>query len=168
MWTKGLYQSNIGFKNTIRQKQKEIARKHRKRYWKTFLPFVFSLRFLLEFSALFLLVFSIYRYNEKHATTTLMVLVVLPEIIKIVSNARKKFIKESLNMQMAISLSLLMTQVPYWTLMMFKSYYEEAITKPYYMLLFFWFLLFPFIRHGLNNYLATFNIYKDRYALLKS
>ena len=42
---KGLYESNIGFKKFIRRKQKEIRRKHWKAYWRTFLPFVFSLRF---------------------------------------------------------------------------------------------------------------------------
>ncbi len=56
-FTKGLYQANNGFKKFVRNKQKEIGRKQRKRFWKTFPKFLMSTRFILEFFALLVLVF---------------------------------------------------------------------------------------------------------------
>jgi hypothetical protein len=66
-WTRGLYQANNGFKKFIRDKQKEITRKHRRLYWKTLPKFLLSPRFIIEFVLLILLISFIYQYSPKAA-----------------------------------------------------------------------------------------------------
>lgn len=168
IWTKGLYQSNIGFKKFTMKKQKEIGRKQRKAFWKTFLPFVFSHRFLFEFTALAVITFLAYLYSFKASFFVLMLAVILVECSKLAYGGFKKFSKRSLNMQMAVSASLLVMQMPYLSIMFFNWYYEGAETKPYYTLFILGFVVFTISRHGLNNYIKTYKTYKERFELLVS
>ena len=80
----------------------------------------------------------------------------------------EKFKKKSLNMQLAVASSLLITQIPFWIMMLFNSQYEGAETKPYYILFIIFFMLFVFSRHGLNHYLSIYKTYKTRFTLLMS
>lgn len=166
IWTKGLYQSNIGFKKFTMKKQKEIGRKHRRAFRKTFLPFVFSLRFLLELSALAGITFLAYLYSFKASFFVLMIAVISVEGAKLAYGGFEKFSKRSLNMQIAVSASMLVMQMPYLSIMLFNWFYEGAETKPYYVLFILGFAIFAISRHGLNIYIKTYKTYKERYELL--
>lgn len=164
----GLYQSNIGFKKFTRKKQKEIRRKHWKAYWRTFLPFVFSFWFLVEILVLGIFTFLSYQFGVKSGLLTLVMGVIISEFIKLFYGGFEKFKKKSLNMQLAVASSLLITQIPFWIMMLFNSHYDGIQTKPYYILFIIFALLFIFSRHSLNNYINTYKIYKKRYELLIS
>lgn len=168
IFTSGLYQSNIGFKKFIREKQKEIRRKHWKAYWKTFLPFVFSFRFLFEITTLGLFTFLSYQYNIKSGLLALTLGVIISEFVKLFYGGFKKFKSKSLNIQLAVASSLLMTQIPFWIMMLFNSHYEDVESKPYYILFVIFTLLFIMSRHGLNNYINIYKTYKERFTLLMS
>jgi len=164
----GLYQNNNGFKKFTRKKQKEIGRKHRKAYWKSFLPFVFSIRFFLEFLTLIIVSFITYQYNVKSGLFVLMFAIIISEFTKLFYGGLKKFKSKSLNIQLAVSTSLLVTQMPYWLMMLFNWNYEGVETKPYYILFVLFALLFIISRHSLNNFINIYNTYKERFALLMS
>lgn len=166
IFEKGLYQSNIGFKKFIRLKQKEIGRKQRKTYWKTFLPFVFSKRFFLEFLSLIILTLLAYQYSIKAGLFIVLFSIIISEFTKLFYGGFKKFKTKSLNIQMAVSTSLLVTQIPFWLLMFFNSFYEEVTIKPYYILFVVFTVLFIISRHSLNNFTNIYNTYNERYKLL--
>lgn len=165
IFKKGLYQSNIGFKKFMRQKQKEIRRKHSKMYWRTFLPFVFSYRFLFEILVLAFLAFLGNLYSFKASFIVLTIAIIGVELCKLFYGGLKKISKKSLNMQMAAAASLLTLQVPYMSLMFFKWVYEGVETKPYYLLFIFCFLIFVISRHSLNHYIRIYKMYKERFEL---
>ena len=166
IFEKGLYQSNIGFKKFIKQKQKEIGRKHRKTYWKTFLPFISSIRFFIELLVLTIVTLIAYQYSIKVGLFVAMSGIIITEFTKLFYGGLRKFKTKSLNMQLAISSSLLLTQMPYWLIMLFNWHYEGLEMKPYYILFILFALLFVFSRHSLNNFIKIYNTYNERYQLL--
>lgn len=168
VWTKGLYQSNIGFEKFIKKKRKEIGRKHRKTYWKTFLPFIFSLRFFVEILILVIITFLAFQYSVKAGLFTIMLGVIISEFTKLFYGVFKKFKSKSLNIQTAVASSLLITQLPYWIMMLFNWYFEDVETKPHYILVVFFALLFIMSRHSLNNFINIYKTYNERFKLLTS
>jgi NADH:ubiquinone oxidoreductase subunit K len=148
------------------KKQKEIGRKQRKAFRKNFLPFVFSLRFLLELSALAGITFLAYSHNFKSGFFVLMMAIVGVELSKLAYGGFKKFSNRSLNMQMAVSASPFVMQMPYLSVMLFNWYYEDTVSKPYFILFILGFVLFAISRHGLNIYIKTYKTYKERFELL--
>jgi hypothetical protein len=167
-FNQALFIDDKGFKKFTLKKQKEIGRKQRKAFWKTFLPFVYSLRFLLEFLALAVITFLTYLYSFKASFFILTIAIVGIECSKLAYGGFKKFSKRSLNMQMGVSASLLVIQMPYLSIMLFNWYYEGAETKPYYVLFIVGFAAFAISRHGLNIYIKTYKTYKERFELLVS
>ncbi len=165
---KGLYQSNIGFQKFIRQEQKEIGKKQRKKFWSSLLPFVFSIRFLLEVLLLTSITYLAYLYSLKTSLLVLIITIGLLEFSKMFYGGFKKFSNTSLNMQVAISASLLIMQLPYLTVMLFNWSFEDVENKPYYLLFIMGFIAIVISRHGLNNYINTYKTYKKRYSLLMS
>jgi len=166
VWTKGLYQSNIGFKKFIRQKQKEIGRKHRIFYRKTFFSFLSSKQFIFEFLALIIVVYSIYQYNPKTAFIVSMVACVTPELIKLGIGSFEKANRKSLNMQMAMATGSLFMSINYFFIGGFNSYFEEVIPKPYYIITIFYLILFPLLRHSLNCYRKSLIENRKDYKLM--
>ena len=168
IFEKGLYQSNIGFEKFIKKKRKEIGRKQRKTYWKTFLPFVFSLRFFVETLILVIISFLVYQHNVKAGLFAILFGVIIAEFTKLFYGGLKKFKSKSLNIQLAVASSLLMTQLPYWIMMVFDWNFKDVEFKPYYILFCLFTLLFVFSRHSLNNFIKIYNTYNERYKLLMS
>lgn len=168
IFEKGLYQSNIGFKNFVKQKQKEIRRKNFRSYWRSFLPFVFSFQFLIEFIILALITYMCYQFSAKAGLLVLISGIVIAEFVKLLYGGLKKFKSKSLNIQLAIASSLLITQIPYWIMMLFNDHYEDVQTKPYYILFIIFALMLIFSRHSLSNYITIYKRYKTRYELLIS
>ncbi|WP_296382441.1 hypothetical protein [Winogradskyella sp.] len=165
---KGLYQSNIGFKKFIRKKQKEIGRKHRKNYRKTFLSFLTSSRFIVEFILLDITIYSIYQFNPKTAFVIVIIACVIPELSKIGFGAFEKANRKSLNMQMATATGSLFMSLNYFFIAGFGNYYEDVTPKPYFIAIIFYVVLFPFLRHSLNCYRTSLNENKKDYKLLTS
>ncbi|NRD18509.1 hypothetical protein HNV08_00500 [Winogradskyella eckloniae] len=168
IFEKGLYQSNAGFKKFIRNKQKEIGRKHRKAYWKTFVPFITSIRFFVELLLLAIVTFVAYQYSIKAGLFAIMSGIFISEFTKLFYGGLKKFKSKSLNIQSAVASSLLLTQLPYWLIMLFNWNFENAEVKPYYILFCLFALLFVFSRHSVNNFIKIYNTYNERYKLLIS
>ncbi|MDO5978823.1 hypothetical protein [Flavivirga spongiicola] len=164
---KQLYYSNIGFKKLLKTKRKEIRRKLNKNYWKSFIPYVFSTRFLLEFIALVLLVLTVYRYHQKAAFLVAMCCACIPEFIKLFYSIAKAS-RKSLNMQMAIATGSLFMSLNYFFIEVFNSLFKDVFPKPYVFIIVFYLLLFPFLRHSLNIYISTLRVYKERYKLMLS
>lgn len=168
IWTKGLYQSNVGFKRFVTQKQKDISRKQRKRFWKSFPKFLMSSRFILEFIACIIVVFSVHQNNPKAAGIIALAICYVPEISRIFFGVFDKSSRKSLTMQLSINISGLFTSLSYLFLAGFGQYYDDVANKPYiYMTLLFLFL-FPFIRHSFNVYIEIWKENKSSYKLLTS
>ncbi|WP_282030253.1 hypothetical protein [Winogradskyella eximia] len=165
-FNKAIFIDNKGFKKFTLKKQKEIRRKHWNTYWRTFLPFVFSFRFLIEYIVLGFFTFIGYQYSIKSGLLVLISGVIISEFTKLFYGGLKKFKSKSLNIQMAVASSLLMTQIPFWIMTLFNSHYEDVESKPYYILFVIFTLLFIMSRHGLNNYINIYRTYKERFALL--
>ena len=166
---KALYIDNKGYKKFTFKKQKEIGKKQRRLYRKTFLPFLFSWQFLIELLTLILLTFTIYQYfGHKPALFLLLAAVAVTEFSKLALGGFKTFKNKSLNIQMTLTMVVFFTQISYWLLNVFNWYYEGSGSKPYFVLFIGMFLVFTLSRHCYNTYKKTYETYKNRYALLRS
>lgn len=152
IFDKGLYQSNIGFEKFIRNKQKELGRKQRKLYWRTFVPFIKSAKFFLEFILVLLLVFLIFQYNQKAAFVVAMIISVTPEAFKIFNGVFSKSSKKSLRVQLAFTLSSLFLSFNYFFIAGFNEVFEDQTPKPYIYGIVFYLFIFIFLRHSFNIY----------------
>ncbi len=165
-FNQALYIDHKGFKKFTMKKQKEIGRKHRIFFRKTFLSFVCSKQFLFEFSALSLLVYSIFQFNQKAAFGLAMIASILPEFVKLGIGAFEKANRKSLNMQIAMTTGSLFMALNYLFIGGFNSYYEDNITKPFYIAIMIYMILFPFLRHSLNCYRSALMENRKDYKLL--
>lgn len=162
-FAKGLYQSNIGFKKFIRNKQKELGRKQRKLYWKTFTPFIKSSKFFLEFILTLLVVFFVFQYNHKVAFVIAMIVCVLPEGFKVFNGVFSKSGKKSLRAQLAFGLGSLYLSLNYFFIAGFNEIFENQTPRPYIYGIIFYLFLFVFLRHGYNVYNGIIKENKEEY-----
>ncbi|MBC3845719.1 hypothetical protein H8K90_04970 [Winogradskyella echinorum] len=165
--TKGLYQSNIGFKKFTRNKQKEIGRKNRKRYWIILKDTLMSVSFFLEYIILILLVLASYQYKPKTALLITLVALVIPELLKF-KYVFKKGVRHSLNANMVglLNSSFLCFQG------LILDFYKEEFTfngvVDYRYIICFYLLVYPLTRASFNLYKEVLNTVKARYKLLIS
>ncbi len=163
---KDLFIDGKGFKKFTFKKQKEIGRKHRRRYTRTFLPFLTSYQFILEYAVLILVVYTAYQFNTKTAFIIAMVACYVSELTKVFYGAFEKANLKSLNMQMAMANSSLFITLSYFMIYGFNSYYDHISHKPYIIMIVFCVVLFPFLRHSFNCYKAALKENKEHYQLL--
>ena len=168
IFTKGLYQSNIGFEKFIRNKQKELGRQQRKIYRRTFIKFLTSSRFLLEFILIIVLVSAIYSYNQKTAFVVTMLLSMSTEILKLSKSAFSKSIRKSLRAQIASSLGALWMSLNYFFVMFFNETVKEEIKNPYFYGIIFYIIIFIFLRHSYNIYSVIIEKNNEEYNALIS
>jgi hypothetical protein len=167
IFEKGLYQSNIGFKKFTKNKQKEISKKNRKRYWVLFKKTILSIRFLLEYALFILLVFAVYQYQPKTALLVALIALVIPELLKF-KYVFKKGVRHSLNANMVglLNSSFLCFQG------MIIDFYKDEFTVngivDYRYIIGFYMLVYPLTRVSFNLYREVLNITKERYKLLVS
>jgi len=167
-FNKALFIDDKGFKKFTLQKQKEISRKHRVNYRKTLVSFLISKPFILEFLILLLVVYTLYQFNPKIAFLAVMIVCLMLEVLKICIGSFEKANRKSLNMQMAMTTGTLFMSLNYFVITGFNNYYEDLVTKPYLIIIAFYLLLFPFLRHGLNCYRVLLKENKKDYNLLIS
>jgi len=165
VWTKGLYQSNIGFKKFIRNKQKQIGRKNRKQYWAVLKQLLGSLNFILEYVLFMGLLYMIYQYNPKTAFIIAIVALVAPDLYKF-RYVFKSRVYNSLNANMAglINCTFICTQGA------FISFYKDEFTLSgivdYSYIICFYALLYPLTRASLNLYRQILKTERERYNLM--
>ena len=167
IWTKGLYQSNIGFKKFIKTKQKEIGRKNRKRYWFIFRETFFSLGFILEYIVFILAIFMTYQYKPKAAFMIALLALVAPELLKF-KYVFRKGVRHSLNANMV---GLLNTSFLCFQGMLLDFYKDEFTYNgiiDYRYIISFYVLVYPLVRVSFNLYREVLNTTKERYKLLIS
>ncbi|MBV7269186.1 hypothetical protein [Winogradskyella luteola] len=165
---KALYIDNKGLKKLTLKAQKNMAKQHRKRFWKTYPKFLMSLRFLLEFSIIIGIVFVVHRFNPKTALIIALIACFLPEIFKIFFGVFDRSNRKSLKMQMAVNISSLYMALSYLLMGVFNSYYDSVPQKPYVYLTVFFVCLFPFVRHALNTYKQIFIENREEYRLVNA
>ncbi|WP_299098130.1 hypothetical protein [uncultured Winogradskyella sp.] len=167
IFEKGLYQSNAGFKKFIRNKQKEIGRKNRKRYWVIFRETFFLQKFILEYIVFILAIFITYQYKPKAAFMIALLALVVPELLKF-KYVFKKGVRHSLNANMVglLNTSFLCFQG------MFLDFYKDEFTYngiiDYRYIICFYVLVYPLVRVSFNLYKEVLNTTKERYKLLIS
>ena len=167
IFEKGLYQSNAGFKKFIKNKQKEIGRKNRKRYWVIYRETFFSLGFILEYIVFILAIFMTYQYKPKAAFMIALLALVAPELLKF-KYVFRKGVRHSLNANMV---GLLNTSFLCFQGMLLDFYKDEFTYNgiiDYRYIICFYVLVYPFVRVSFNLYKEVLNTTKERYKLLIS
>lgn len=165
---KALFIDGKGFKKFTFKKQKEIGRKHRRVYRKTFLSFLLSYQFFLEYILLIILVLTINQFNPKMVFVIAMIACYIPELAKVFFGAFEKANLKSLNMQMAMTNSSLFISLSYFMIYGFNSYYSGVLDKPYIIITVFCMILFPFLRQSFNCYKSILKENRRHYKMLIS
>jgi hypothetical protein len=167
-WTKGLYQANNGFRRFIKNKQKEIARKHRRLFWKTLPKFLVTPKFMIEFVMLLLITSFTYQFNPKAAAILACLACYLMEFSKLFLWVFNKAGKRSLRVQMSANLGMLFFSFSYVTIAGFGSYYEDVVVKPYIFLVLLFICLFPLLRHAYGLFHSVLRDNSREYKMLVS
>lgn len=165
--SKGLYQSNIGFKKFIKNEQKKVGRKHRRKYWIVLKKLLMSYTFIIEYALLVLLVFIIYQYQPKTAFIISLCAIALPHFYKFRYVFKKSVITSlAANMVDSFSISFLCFQG------LILNFYKETFTYQgqldYSYIIGFYLFLYPFFRAGIANYIKVIDKVRQRYNLLNS
>ena len=168
LFEKGLYQDNRGFKKFTIKKQKEIARKYRKQYWRYFKKQITSTRLLLEFVAVILIVLSLTQISYKTGFIAVFGFILLPQIIKGFYIIKEGEVRKSLNLAMAANFGILFISSQYWIFLGFINFFENKEEVPYQYLIFAYCFVYPFARASLSMFLTVLDTYKKRYKRLKA
>jgi len=163
-----LFYSNKGFKKFTLQKQKEVSRKYKKQYLQTFISFIVSKKFLLEYAFILALVLIVFQHNQNTALVLTVCIAHLPVIVKIIYLVYEKSNRKSLSVQMSMVGSILFMSNNNFIILGFNFYFNEATQKPYIILIVFYLMIFPFLRHALNTFIKIFKTSKYWYNLLLS
>jgi uncharacterized protein with PQ loop repeat len=165
VFEKGLYQSNIGFKKFIRNKQKEIGRKYRKITWKHLkLKFV-SYKFLIEYVAFILLFISIYKFSPKSCFPLGLLVLILPNICSAYYAIKDKSTRKSLTFGIATGSAMLLWSMYNLLFYILKENYENATDKPHVVFVVITCLFYPLVRTNIEVYKKVYIENKTTYNL---
>lgn len=164
---KVLYESNVGFKKFIRNKQKEIGKQNRRQFWIIFRQILLSYQFLVEYMFYMFIIYFCYQYHAKTAFILTLLALALPEFFKI-KYVFRKGIRHSLqsNMMGLLTTSFLCFQSGS------LSFYKEEFTingiVNYSYITIAYVMFYPFARASFKHYKLVLKTTIERYNLLIS
>ncbi|WP_179334012.1 hypothetical protein [Winogradskyella costae] len=163
----GLYQSNIGFKKFTKNKQKEISRKNRKRYWVLLKQTLLSYSFMLEYLLFVMMIFVSYQYKPKTALLVALITLAIPELLKF-KYVFRKGVRHSLNANMVGLLNSSFLCFQGAILNFYKDEFTYNGIVDYRYIIGFYVLIYPLTRVSFMLYKEVLNTTKERYQLLTS
>lgn len=161
----GKFSDGVGFKKLQREKQKQIAKKHAKDYWRQFVNLFVSLKFYIEIALLVLLMVGISEYSEKWALGAGFIWLFYPLFIIIYKLIKGDIPKKSLHINMSMTGLVIWIQMIGFFPNTYKIIYDEKMSFQ----LFAWFMIviFPFLKAGFMRYNAICKEYKEYYDLVQ-
>jgi hypothetical protein len=165
VFEKGLYQSNIGFKKFIRNKQKEIGRKYRKITWKHLKIKLASIQFLLEYIGFILLFVSIYKFSPKSCFLIGLLVLILPNIYSSYYYFKDKSTRKSLCFGMATGSAMMVWSIYNLSFYILKENYEIVANIPHIIFVIVTCLFYPLVRVNIEVYRKVYNENKTIYTL---
>lgn len=148
-WTNGLYQANNGFKKFIRTKQRELARKHRRLYRKTFPKFLTSGSFTLEFFAIIAAVYLIALNSITIGFILSYGMLFVFETAKLFIGFKDKSLRYSLNAQMLFP-TVCLSSVCNFFIVGCDVFFPTDKNLPFVIFTIVALIFYPFVRHGFN------------------
>jgi hypothetical protein len=100
VWTKGLYQSNIGFEKFANKKQQQLSKGYNKQFLKLATSSFLNYKFYLELVVLTLIMLTIYSFSEKVAGFTSLGFIAIPYIYVVFNSVKSQFSLKSLKISM--------------------------------------------------------------------
>lgn len=165
IWTKGLYQSNIGFKKFTRKKQKALGRKYRKITWNHLKTKLTSLKFLMEYAA-FILVFAfIYKWSPKSCFLIGLLVLILPNVFSAYYALKDKSTRKSLSFAMATSSAMLVWSLYNLSHYIIKENLQAEASIPHLFFVILTCLCYPIIRTNIQVYQSVYKTNKKMFNL---
>ncbi|WP_296315208.1 hypothetical protein [Winogradskyella sp. UBA3174] len=165
VFEKGLYQSNIGFKKFIRQKQKEVGRKYRKITWKHLKIKFTNIQFLIEYIAFVLLFISIYKFSPKSSFLIGLLVLILPNIYSVYYFFKDKSARKSLSFSMATGSAMFLWSMYNLSFYILKESYESVANIPYIIFVLVTCLFYPLVSVNIEVYRKVYKENKKIYNL---
>ncbi|WP_178986369.1 hypothetical protein [Winogradskyella helgolandensis] len=154
----GLYQSNIGFKKFIRNKQKALGRKYRKMTWNHLKVKFSTFKFWLEYLAVITLFIMLYQFKPELCFLIGLLVLMLPTIYSVYYSIKDKSTRKSLSFAMATSSAMAVWSLYNLSFYILKDSYENVANMPHGFFVIVTCLFYPMIRSNIELYQ---NIYKE-------
>lgn len=168
VFDKGLYQSNNGFKKFKRQKQKELGRKYRLQTWLALKKQLKSFNFLVEYAAVILLLFTVFKYYPLMAAVSGLVILFIPYSYSCVYYFKNKATRKSLSIAMVGNFGFFLFSMYNLGFQLCNMYFEKGEPKPYILFLLATCITYPILRAQLEVYIKVYTETLKVYNLKRS
>ncbi|MFK7834359.1 MAG: hypothetical protein AB8B52_13880 [Winogradskyella sp.] len=167
VWTKGLYQSNIGFKKFTRRKQLELGKGYRRKFLKLLRTSFLDSKFYLELITLSIVVFVVYGFSPKTAAIASFAIIFIPYLYVAFYGIKNSFSTKSLSISMSVNFVFLFAMIPINALNFFNLNKEANEPLNYMYLVVFFGLMYIPIRVAAKLFQEVYTKTKENHKGLK-